>query len=271
MRIGSRSLLALSALALAACGPGTQPITIDLVGRVGSETFECGASYDGIGTSATTLEALDFRFYVHDVRVVTDAGEVPVTLLDDGMWQHGGVALLDFEDGCDSRNAPMNGRLVGTVPEGTRAITGLRFRVGVPAARNHLDAASQPAPLSYSQMFWGWQDGYKYVRIEGRTTGQPGYVFHLGATGCSGEASMGTRVCARPHVPSIELDGFDPASDVVVADLAALFAGSDLDVDAGGAPGCQADESDPDCAPIFEAIGLGAGPQTFFRVEARAE
>lgn len=263
-----RAQLAIAILThLTACEPGARALSIDLEGRVGDSPFECGARYEGIGTTETTFEALDFRFYVHDVRVVTEAGEVPVTLTDDGIWQNGGVALIDFEDGCDSRNAPTNGRLVGTIPEGSGAITGLRFRVGVPAARNHLDAASQPAPLSYTQMFWGWQGGYKYVRIEGRTSGQPGFVFHLGATECMGEAAMGTRLCARPHVPEIALERFDPARDVVVADLGALFATSDLDVNGGGAPGCQADESDPDCAPIFEAIGLGPGTQSFFRSE----
>ena len=44
-----------------------------------------------MSTSSTSLELSDFRLYVHDVRLVTEGGdEVPVTLEQDGVWQHEG-------------------------------------------------------------------------------------------------------------------------------------------------------------------------------------
>lgn len=260
----------LVSLSLLACGPGERPITIDLEARVGARPFACGGSFDGIGTSSTTLEALDLRFYVHDVRVVTAAGEVPVALADDGTWQDDGVALIDLEDGCDSGSAPTNTRLVGSVPADTGAITGVRFRIGVPPARNHLDSSTAPSPLNLSSMYWGWQAGYKYLRFEGRTTGQPGYLLHVGATGCTGDATLGTRSCASPNLADVVVDGFDPATDVLVADLEALFAASDLDVNAEGTePGCMSAPGDPDCDPIFEALGIEGTSQSFFRPAPR--
>jgi uncharacterized repeat protein (TIGR04052 family) len=183
--------------------------------------------------------------------------------------------MLDFETGgpCEGGNASTNRALVGTVPGGTGPVTGLRFRLGVPAARNHLDAATAPSPLNLTAMFWGWQAGYKYLRFEGRSTGQPaGFRFHLGATGCSGDARDGTRTCTAPNVPDIALDAFDPARDVVVADLAGLFSTSDIDADGGGSPGCMADEGDPECAVLFEAVGLDATwSQSFFRAEPKTD
>lgn len=260
---------------LASCdAPAGRTVTIDLEGRVGDARFECGGEYPGVGATATTLTALDFRFYVHSVVLTTDDGrEVPLELSDDGVWQNGGIALIDFEDGdgCEGGNAPTNARLVGTVPADVGAISGLRFVVGVPEARNHLDSATAPSPLNLSSMYWGWQAGYKYLRFEGRTTGQPaGMRVHIGATGCSGDPRAGTRTCAERNEIPVALDGFDPDSQIVVADLAAMFDGIDLDVNAGGPPGCMADESDPDCAAIFDALGIATGStQRLFRAEAR--
>jgi hypothetical protein len=53
---------------------------------------------------------------------------------------------------------------------------------------------------------------------------------------------------------------------VIVADLASMYAGMDLDVDGGGNPGCMSAVDDPECAVLFAAVGV-SGPQTLFRVE----
>src|SRR5262249_44317329 len=55
------------------CGTdvGERPVTLQFSGLVGDQPFACGARYDGIGTTGSTFTALDFRLYLHDVRVVT--------------------------------------------------------------------------------------------------------------------------------------------------------------------------------------------------------
>lgn len=259
-----------------ACGAGcddqaasTRAIEIAFEARAGDVAFAAGVPLEGIGTTDSTFTASDFRAYVHDVRVVTEDGaEVPVSLTDDGVWQASGVALLDFEDGAggEEGNEPTNTKLVGEIPDDTGAIVGLRFRLGVPPDLNHLNVSVQPSPLNLSAMFWGWQAGFKYLRVEGRSTGQPaGLYVHVGATDCTGSTTDGFS-CGNPNLGEIELDGFDPDANVVIADLAGLFAGVDVDADGGGAPGCMADVTDPECPPIFDAIGIDGAEQTFFRV-----
>lgn len=274
---GSRSLAfgvaLVTALALGACTTTPRrPVTLTFAGLVGGQPFACGATYDGIGTTGTTLTALDFRFYVHDLALVTaDGRAVPIALDADPVWQTGGVALLDFEagTGCEEGNAPTRTIVTGTIPDDGTVYTGLRFHVGIPAAMNHLDADTQPSPLNLTSLFWGWSGGYKFFRVDGRSTGQPGgFRFHLGSTGCTGDPRNGSAACANENVPEITLTGFDAAHDAIVADLAGLFEGSDLDHDQGVAPGCMSDVEDPDCAPLFDAIGLGTGAQTTFRVQA---
>lgn len=262
---------------LPACGPAappTRPIVLTFRGEVGGAAFACGTAYPGVGTTGSTFTAEDLRFYVHDVRVVTAGGlEVPVALDDDGVWQDGDVALVDLETGgaCTGGNPPTHDRVRGTIPASAGAIEGVRFVLGVPADRNHLEAASQPSPLNLSSLFWGWTSGYKYLRVEGRSTGLPGGVaFHLGATGCTGDAPSGTITCASPNLAEIDLAGVGEeslATGAIVADLAALFSGTDLDTDAGGQPGCLSSVGDPECAAMYARLGLGGGTQTFFRFE----
>ncbi len=266
------SLLALPLIALVvSCGNvPTRAVTLRFSGRVGDAPFACGGTFAGVGTTGTTFTGLDFRLYVHDVALLTADGRVvPLALSGDGVWQALGVALLDFEAGagCEEGNAPTNVLVRGTVPDDGATYAGVRFRLGVPAALDHLDADNQPSPLNVTSMFWGWNDGYKYFRVDGRTTGQPGGIrFHLGATACTGDPRAGTRVCANENTPEIRLDGLDVEHDTIVVDVAGLFAASDLDHDAGGAAGCMSDPDDPDCASMLAAVGLG-GAQSTFRVE----
>ena len=115
---------------------------------------------------------------------------------------------------------------------------------GVPADRNHLDVATSHAPLNINSMYWGWLGGYKYLRFEGRTTGQPdGFFFHLGATDCTGLPMRGeTRVCVNGNRPEIRIAlpaDFTPATHRFVVDVAHWMEGVDLDHDEGGAPGCM--------------------------------
>jgi uncharacterized repeat protein (TIGR04052 family) len=257
------------------CGGG-DPVTLRFDGLVGSEPAQCGGMYGGIGTTATDVELSDFRLYVHDVRLVTEDGrEVPVTIDADGVFQSEGVALLDFEDGtagCENGTTQMNDTITGTV-DNPGPFTGVRFRVGVPFEDNHADATTAPSPLNLTSMFWGWNGGYKFFRVDGRSTGQPGgFKVHLGSTGCDGDARGNVTTCANPNVPEIELTGFDPETSRIAVDLAALLSASDLDTDAGGMPGCMSAPDDPDCATIFDGLGLPFGGtassgQQLFRVE----
>ena len=247
---------------------------------VGDEPFACGTEYDGIGTTQATLIPSDFRFYVSDVRLVTAEGEeVPVDLDEDiDPWQLENVALLDFEDGtgpCGSiGNSLLNDAVRGTAPHGE--YTAVRFVMGVPFELNHGNQATAPDPLSLGSLFWSWQGGYKFIRIDSLNLSGQEFRIHLGSTGCEGNPPQSpVTSCAQPNRVSVELDDFDPHSDVIVADLATLLADSDIEFNtADTPPGCMANQTDPDCDPIFANFGLNRedgtsdpSAQRFFRVE----
>lgn len=236
---------------------GSQDVQLTFDARFGDEAAACGSAVSGVGLSGSTVELQDLRLFVHDVRLVTAGGdEVPVDVYDDGVWQAGGVTLLDFEDGtgsCANGNSATNAVVSGTVAEGD--YVGVVFTVGVPEDLNHEDPTLAASPLNLTAMHWSWQGGYKFVRMDLSTTGFPeGWFFHLGSTGCEADADGVVTGCSSPNRAEVSLD-LDPDTQAVVLDLSALLAGSDVDTDGGGAQGCMSSPDDPECPALLEHVG----------------
>jgi len=242
---------------------------------VGEAPFACGARYQvgGVG-----MEARDLRFYVSDVRLVRNDGtEVPLELEQDGLWQHQGVALLDFEDatgGCRNGTAQTRNVVSGMAPAGD--YRGLRFTMGVPMELNHINQATAPSPLSLTALFWSWNAGYKFLRAEVLSDGLPqGFFVHLGSTLCTpeGRATQPATDCRNGNRVTVDIPDFDPSSDRVVFDLARLLEGTALTGEGEAARGaCMSAPQDTRCGPIFSSLGLpfgekGGSTQQVFRVD----
>ncbi|MGB8330009.1 MAG: MbnP family copper-binding protein [Polyangiales bacterium] len=271
-------LLAALALASSGCGSssdgtGSQAVTIQFQAMVGDQVFVCGDTYGNLGADDSSLQISDFRFYVQDVELRNADGDYVAVELDTSNWQTENVALLDFEDGCaDLGNEETNTAVTGTVPEGT--YDGIRFAMGVPFTLNHENPAVAEPPLNLTAMEWNWQGGYKFLRIDSGAVSDTDWRMHLGSTGCDGDpVAGGTTTCSNPNRVAVELTSFDPATDTVVANFAALVDGAALDENQPDTPvGCMSDPTDGDCAPLFENLGLPfegvpAGAQQFFSVE----
>jgi len=283
---------------MAGCAPAAPagsdtPVAVRFAARVGQAPFQCGTSYDGIGSTHSRITPSDFRVYVSQVALIDEQGRaVPLRLDQDGRWQYRDVALLDFENGtasCRNGTPGMHETITGSVPAGR--YRGLQFTLGLPADLNHGDPTTAQPPLNLTALFWSWQAGYKFVKVDMATSGQPqggtvpaggrqrraaGFPIHLGSTECvSPSATTAPSVCHRPNLVTVRFDGFDPATQQVEMDLAALLRETDLDVNAPDtAPGCMAAPDDADCRRVLPAFGLPYGnepvqPQRFFRVAAR--
>jgi uncharacterized repeat protein (TIGR04052 family) len=271
--------------ALVACGDSDRAVKLLFAGKVGDVSFSCDQSFSDLGIGNNEVQFSDFRLYLSDVRLVDGAGmEVPIALEQDGIWQQGGLALLDYEDGtgsCANGTQPTRTEVIGTVPEGE--YVGLRFQVGVPFLENHEDASLADSPLNLTAMFWSWNDGYKFIRVDGATlatetqTSTAAVRVHLGSTGCDGDQAGNVTTCAAPNRVDIDLTAVNIDSDVVVFDLATLFEASDLGAPNAPStpPGCMSSPTDPDCAPIFQRLGLPwgdspGGNPAFVRVESQS-
>jgi uncharacterized repeat protein (TIGR04052 family) len=233
-----------------------QAVSIAFDAVVGSDMAMCGMAYTVGGQE---LELADARLFLSTVEVRVDGAWQPL-VLDETDWQHEGIALLDFEDGsagcADSGTSDLNDTLTGMAPAGT--IDGVRFDVGVPFELNHVDSATAPAPLNAPGMFWTWQGGYKFVRVDYAVAGAERWNVHVGSTGCVSDAPVNApeAECSAPNRATIELD-LDLSVGVTV-DLGALIAGADVTTNlVDTPPGCMSSPTEPDdCAPVFTNLGL---------------
>ncbi|WP_265276347.1 MbnP family copper-binding protein [Nostoc sp. KVJ3] len=266
----------------------SQEVTIKFNAKVGKQPFECGKTYN-LGKPPTKITPSDFRFYVSDVALINLNGKaVPLTLTQDGKWQYQNVALLDFENksgACGNGTVETNYQVIGTVPKGN--YQGLQLTLGVPFNLNHADSVTAPSPLNLTSLWWNWLFGYKFLRIDlenqtlqssatkhreqGNTVGFP---IHLGSTGCQAiDGSQKPSSCSNPNTSKVVFSKFDPNKNVVIADLAALVANTNLAVNqANSPPGCMSSPDDADCTGIMANFGLPFGgkpasSQKFFRVE----
>lgn len=292
------ALAAFAATALltqAASAQQDREVSIRFAAVVGDQPFACGNSYEGIGATASKVTPSDFRFYVSGVELIDATGKaVPLKLDQDERWQHRDVALLDFENRtgpCLTGTQETRDVIAGTVPAGT--YRGLRFSLGVPFELNHADATIAPSPLNLTSLFWNWQAGYKFLRVDLSTSGRPqdikpgdvprfgdraasnrlGFAIHLGSTMCAAEGpNKAPANCANPNRPTIEFSSFDPDKDVVLADLKSVLEGVNVDTNQAESPaGCMSTPTDGDCNPLLRNFGLvfagQPAQQKFFRVK----
>ena len=226
-------LLAVSLIALASAA---EPVTIEFRGAVNGAPFECGRSYAAVGTGKSAVTAEDFRFYVHDVRLIDAAGaEHRVELDQQTKWQIERIALIDLENktgDCSNGTAETNSAVRGTV-DAAGPWNGLRFTVGVPFNRNHTDLVRMPAPLNLTAMAWTWNAGRRFAKIELKS-GANGFAIHLGSSGCMPNTTPTVipTSCSSPNRVTADLPGFDPAKNAVVADLGRLLASTGVDQNA---------------------------------------
>lgn len=297
----NRSIIALAAFAAtalltqAASAQQDRKVSIRFAAVVGDQPFACGNSYEGIGATASKITPSDFRFYVSGVELIDATGKaVPLKLDQDERWQHRDVALLDFENRtgpCLTGTQETRDVIAGTVQAGT--YRGLRFSLGVPFELNHADATIAPSPLNLTSLFWNWQAGYKFLRVDLSTSGRPqdikpgdvprfgdraasnrlGFAIHLGSTMCAAEGpNKAPANCGNPNRPTIEFSSFDPDKDVVLADLKSVLEGVNVDSNQAESPaGCMSTPTDGDCNPLLRNFGLvfagQPAQQKFFRVK----
>lgn len=260
------------------------PVTIQFAAQVNGTAADCGGSFQNVGLAKSTISFSDFRFYVSNVRLINEQGvEVPLALHQDGLWQVQDVALLDFENAVgacgEAGTEAMNHQIAGTIPGGV--YKGIVFTLGVPFEQNHLDTTTAPSPLNVSALWWNWQVGYKFARVDllVEDVDPTGYNIHLGSTGCVSDNSNSApeAECSKPNRVEVRLTDFDPATDTIVADAGALLQRTDLSKNAPQPPGCMSMTNDSDCSGVFTGFGLdlkegvcmngNCGIQTFFRVE----
>ena len=225
-------------MTLAACNDApTAPVTIEFEAR-SADLRDC--------RSGSAM----LRFYLSDVAMVgADGSRAAVEFDAPEGWQDGRTALLAFHVGCEETAHPhMNSWVSGRVTQGD--YRSIEFDLGVPFERNKGPALQARPPLNVPSMFWTWQSGYKFLRLD---IGDK-WSFHLGSTGCiSASAARAPQdECGQPNLARIRLP-LPEARQRVLVDIDMLLDGVDV---AAQAPCVGRYAERPSCAGLLSALGL---------------
>ena len=235
-------LLTTLSLGLGACHPGETPVRL---------AFEMRTHAD---------DAL-LRFYLSDLAAIDAQGHATPVRLDANAWQNDRTTLVAL--GGKTEHRVVSGRI-----ENGR-FEAIEFLLGVPFERNHGNPLAAAPPLNVPTMFWTWQSGYKFVRLD---IGND-WSFHLGSTGCVSASAVRppAEPCQQPNAARIRLANDAPLVGTIAVDLDALLARIDTAVEEN----CMADYADHEaCRGLLANLGLdpvagqcvdGCGTQAVFR------
>lgn len=255
----------------------TVTLTVPFQAKSGSTEINCAATLSTLGNTGDNATVSDFAFYVHDIKFKTSDDKTITTTLEDNSFQDPeyGVALLDFQDktdACQGAAKTTNKAVTLKATVDPNTITGVTFTVGVPEAANHHNASTSRTPYNRSGLFWSWQTGHKFMRLDvnpsksvtlpDSVTKGATFFFHLGSTACTGNPTTGQVVsCTYPNRPTITLDsGFSVTNNktsAILLDYAKLIDGVNLNYETDGKPyGCMSGQADPECPVMFNNLGM---------------
>jgi uncharacterized repeat protein (TIGR04052 family) len=243
---------------------GVTQLSLRFKAQIGNEAFACGRVYDNLGTTKLSATPRDFRFLVQDIQLITrDGKEVAFEVQARAPYQLAEVGMLDFSDGrgdCGG-DTETNTEITGAAAAGD--YDGIVFSIGVPESLNHQNIALAKPPLQDASLYWGWQNGYRFLLAEllpvnvladdagaddaGAAVGPS--LIHIGSGGCAGANTKGFS-CSRPNRSRVRITGFDPTKRAIIADLGKVFEHIDV------ALGTQCHGAAPGCAAIFSALGV---------------
>ena len=201
------------------------------------------------------------RFYVSDLAMIDAQGLAVPVHLHTNQWQGDSTALVALGGSEENRV------VAGHVANGH--YVAIEFLLGVPFHRNHGNPLAAPPPLNVPSMFWTWQSGYKFVRLDIGTD----WSFHLGSTGCISASVVRPpgKPCREPNAARIRLASEVPEVGTIAVDLDALLAHIDTVVEEN----CMAAYAESEaCRGLLANLGMdpdtgrcrdGCGTQAVFR------
>jgi uncharacterized repeat protein (TIGR04052 family) len=257
-------LLLLFSLIISGCEKTDHSVEIQFALTYDDAAFSCDDKFvvDGLAWQLSQLQFYISEIEVKDARNNWQSARVNV--------ENSAAASPPAAKNTTSSSVALMGGICGQAqtwrvnlasPIARDAIGGLKFTLGVPQHLNHLNPLTQPSPLNQSDMFWTWQLGYKFVRMELASPNHQ-WIFHLGSTGCQSASPVRPpeAPCLFANRPTIVLDNFTEEKTIAL-DLSALLKDIKLSQDNS----CQSAQDLALCQQLFERVGI-SNPQQIFKV-----
>jgi uncharacterized repeat protein (TIGR04052 family) len=248
-----------SLLFIISCEPKQNTLTIKFVPFYGEQALNCKKSFE---QNDQNWLISHLEFYSYNFQVKDHNNQWHQAALKVNQGQHPQVTLIGGICG-QQQNWTIN--LTTSTP--IKNIAGIKFRLGLPFELNHVNPLTQLEPLNNSSMFWTWQTGFKFARIELYDKDKQ-WVFHQGSTGCSSSSAVRApkQPCKNLNDAEITLD-FSSATNQnnemsVVFDLKALLKNIDMINDNN----CQSSPDSEFCNQLLSRMGVNE-QATVFRIE----
>jgi uncharacterized repeat protein (TIGR04052 family) len=163
------------------------------------------------------------QFFISEIELKHHQGKWKKSSLLISPYQTDKIALLG--EYCNNNKVKNKGNWLLEFDANTALTntTHIRFTLGLPFAINHLNPLTQESPLNIPAMFWGWQKGHKFLRVE-MASNNDNWLFHLGSVGCSAASPLRApkQECRYPNRYTFELP-ISKENNNIIFDLGALF------------------------------------------------
>lgn len=234
------------------CQPKSSSIVMPIQLQLSDAPFNCQSEYI---QGEEEWQLSQFQFYLSNPSVVINGETYPLSFVE-RPWQQKNIALLGEVCGYSSQWLLEFEPIDIALTDAT-----LNFTLGVPFELNHLDPMTQQSPLNQSDMFWTWQLGHKFLRLDLQSS-QAGWSFHLGSIGCSAPSPLRAPSipCLQPNTVSVSINNIS-GNDNLVLDIAPLLSIVTL----GENNQCMSFAKDKSCQLLLPAVGVNS-QSSIFRV-----
>lgn len=238
-----RIFLMMIILSIVACSEREKHSSITFSPTLENQAFQCDKEYV---LDNDQWKLSQFYFYISQVSLQDTQGNWQSHSLKNTPLQSRNVALL----GQSCRDTQKgNWQLLFEEPLVLSDFKKIKFSLGIPFELNHLNPLTQESPLNDSTMFWVWQTGHKFIRLE-MDSERDDWVFHLGSTGCKSPSVMRSpsKACLYPNLYSFEVEISE--THPLIFDLSILTQGFSLSSKAS----CQSEHENTYCQSIFNNL-----------------
>jgi uncharacterized repeat protein (TIGR04052 family) len=129
----------------------------------------------------------------------------------------------------------------------------LEFELAVPFELNHKNPLTAQFPLNQSDMFWTWQLGHKFLRLDlvNQTEKDENWSFHLGSTGCDSASVMRSpkSPCKNPNRVSFSIKDFESNKPIYIT-FNNLVSGLELSKKTS----CMGDLNQSACSALYQNL-----------------
>ncbi len=249
----NKTVWLLLAFLLNACSENKQPTSLVFVPVLEHNIIKCNKA---IMFQEGEWLITQLQFFISNVEMLNKVGKwnsIPLMVTPE---QTSTAALLGVN--CLSKAQP-NWQLTFSDNINVSEMKKIRFAVGLPFEVNHLNPLTQKSPLNDSSMFWVWQTGHKFARIEMQSNSD-NWLFHLGSTGCKSPSVMRTphHACLYPNLFTQEIS--IGTSKTIIFDLSSLIAKLTLTMESS----CQSKHTNKYCQQLFSNL-TASGKHAIFR------